>query len=216
MQRIRTLGLAATVVGLALAAVPVAAADTDPHLTAEERQQLLELFAESKAMFLGLLAGVSDEQWSWKPAADRWSVGECAEHIMRSNQALWSSAQQALASRENPEWQEKTEGKSQLLLQVMPNRQPFGRGGATAPQEIRPTGEVSRSQIVTDFLALYEEAVKMVADTELPLKAHTSEHPFPIFGTLNAYDWIIYVPLHTVRHSRQMIEVMETDGYPGG
>ena len=196
------------------AAGPLLAADADPHLTGEEKAQLMDLFAESKTMYLGLLAGVSDDQWSFKPNADRWSVGECAEHIMRSNESLMASAKQALASERNPEWHEKTKAKSQLLKSVMPNRQPFGRGGATAPQEIRPTGEFSRQQIVDRFLALYEEAEKMVDEMDRPLKAHTTEHPFPIFGTLNAYDWIIYVPLHTIRHTRQMIEVMETDGYP--
>ena len=53
-------------------------------------------------------------------------------------------------------------------------------------------------------------------DTEAPLKEHIEEHPFPFFNPLNAYDWTIYVPLHTIRHSKQMIEVMETEGYPPG
>ena len=39
-------------------------------------------------------------------------------------------------------------------------------------------------------------------------------HPFPVFGPLNAYDWLIYVPLHTIRHSRQIVEVQQTAGYP--
>ena len=200
-----------------VAAVPLLAEDdADPYLASDERGQLMDLFAEAKAMYLGLLAGVSDDQWSFKPNADRWSVGECAEHIMRSSESLMAAAQQALASERNPEWHEKTKAKSQLLKAVMPNRQPFGAGGATAPQEIRPTGELSRKEIVDRFLALYEETEKMVEEMDRPLKAHTVQHPFPIFGTLNAYDWIIYVPLHTIRHCKQMIEVMETEGYPSG
>lgn len=194
--------------------VPVHAEDPDPYLSSEERTQLLDLLAESRAMYLGLLAGVDDAQWSFKPAPDRWSVGECAEHIVLSNQSLMHSARQALASARNPNWAEATKGKSQLLLQVMPNRQPFGRNGATAPQEIRPQGEIPRTEIVKSFLALYDEVEKMVVEMDQPLKAHTTEHPFPIFSTLSAYDWVIYVPLHTIRHSRQMIEVMETAGYP--
>ena len=51
----------------------------------------------------------------------------------------------------------------------------------------------------------------MAAKAEEPYKSHTQEHPFPFFNTLSAYDWIIYVPLHTIRHSKQMIEVMETE-----
>jgi hypothetical protein len=46
------------------------------------------------------------------------------------------------------------------------------------------------------------------------LKQYTVEHPFPVFGTLNAYQWLIYVPLHTMRHDKQIAEVKATAGYP--
>jgi len=200
---------------LLAAVVPSAAEERpSPTLTDEERHELMQLFSESEALFLGKLASVSDAQWNWKSAPDRWSVGECAEHIMRSNELLYASAKTALARDVDPEWHEKTKGKSELLKQVMPNRNPGGAGGASAPQEIRPTGDFSRTEIVERFEALYVNLRAHVAETEEPLRQHTEPHPFPFFNPLSAYDWILYVPLHTIRHSRQMIEVMETDGYP--
>ncbi len=45
------------------------------------------------------------------------------------------------------------------------------------------------------------------------LKEHTRDNPF--FGTLNAYHWLIYAPMHTLRHVKQMLEVKGTAGYPG-
>jgi hypothetical protein len=35
--------------------------------------------------------------------------------------------------------------------------------------------------------------VKFTSETEVALKQHTLDHPFPIFGLLNAYQWLIYV-----------------------
>ena len=61
-----------------------------------------------------------------------------------------------------------------------------------------------------------EKTRTYVAKTQEPLKEHIEGHPFPIFDPLNAHNWILYIPLHTIRHSKQMIEVMETAGYPGG
>ena len=208
--------LSSVLFGVACMALPLAAADEPPQptLSDEERAQVLELFDQSTDLYLGLLAGVSDRQWSFKPAPDRWSVGECAEHIMRSNELLYGSAKAALANAADPEWHEKTKGKSELLLAVMPNRNPGGAGGASAPQEIRPTGEFTRTEIVRRFKELHERARAYVAETEEPLKQHLEQHPFPVFNPLNAYDWILYVPLHTIRHCKQMIEVMETEGYP--
>ena len=208
-------GLAGLALLLSSTFAAVAADSPEAKLTDDERQQLLELLNESAEMYLGLVAGVSDEQWRFKPAPDRWSVGECAEHIMRSNEALFASAKSALAKVGDPDWFEKTRGKTELLIRVMPNRNPGGAGGASAPQEIRPTGEPSRAEIVERFQALYKQARAFVSETDAPLKKHLESHPFPIFDPLNAYDWTIYVPLHTIRHSKQMIEVMETEGYPG-
>lgn len=190
------------------------AATQEAGLSDQERRQLIDLIAESQETFLGLLAGVSDEQWDFKPAPDRWSIGECAEHIMRSNESLFASAKEALDSEPDPNWFETTKGKTEFILRVMPNRNAGGAGGATAPQEVRPTGDLSRAEIVQRFRALYEEIGALASKSEGPVKSHTKKHPFPVFGDLNAYDWAIYVPLHTIRHSKQMIEVMETNGYP--
>ncbi len=208
--------VASLFVPIVLANVPAMAADDPPssRLTEEERAELLQLFDESEALFLRLLAGVNDAQWSFKSAPDRWSVGECAEHIMRSNESLYGAAETALAHDADPEWYEKTKGKSEFLKMVMPNRNPGGAGGASAPQEIRPTGEISRGEILERFTALYDKARTYVSNTREPLKEHVEAHPFPIFDPLNAHDWILYIPLHTTRHSKQIIEVMETDGYP--
>ena len=35
-----------------------------------------------------------------------------------------------------------------------------------------------------------------------------------VFGTLNAYQWLIYIPLHNLRHEKQIAEVKATKGYP--
>jgi hypothetical protein len=56
--------------------------------------------------------------------------------------------------------------------------------------------------------------IKFVQDTQLPLKEHNSEHPFPVFKTLNAYQWLLYIPLHNLRHDQQIAEVKATPGYP--
>ena len=200
---------------LSLLCTPVLAAGDAATMNDEERAEMLRLLDESRELLLGLIGSVTEEQWSWKSAPDRWSVGECAEHIIRSEQALFDSVQGALATPADPEWAKKTKGKADLLRQVMPNRRPQGQGGATAPQEIRPQGTFTRDQMIAEFNKIRTEVRNFSETTDQPLKEHIETHPFPIFGDLNAHDWLIYVPLHTIRHSRQIIEVQETDGYPG-
>jgi hypothetical protein len=197
--------------GLSLVSSAAHAADSSPALTAEERQKLFDYLKSSEEKFLALIEGVDGAAWSWKPAPERWSVGECAEHIVRTERSLFETAKQALAAPENPDWAEKTKDKGTFIERVMPDR----TGRAQAPQEVRPTEGLSKEQVMDQFRATREELAKLMEQQSLPLKSHTQEHPFPVFGTLNAYQWVLYVPLHTIRHSKQIEEVKATAGYPG-
>ena len=209
-------GLAAAFVLVALLVGPPAtfAADEAAYMTDDERSEMLRLLDESRDLLLGLIGEVSEKQWTWKPAPDRWSVAECAEHIVLSESRLFQSVKGALASPASIDWMEETKGKAELLRRVMPNRNPGGAGGASAPQEIRPQGDLTKADILAEFEKIRTEVREFTEATKAPLKQHIEEHPFPIFGSLNAHDWLIYVPLHTIRHSKQMIEVMQTEGYP--
>ncbi len=205
--------IVAPMLALLLLAAPALADDT-AKMSAGERNEMIELLDSSSELFLGLISGLSEEQWRFKSAPDRWSVGECAEHIVRSETQLFASAKRALETPEDPEWATKTQGKADLLRQVMPNRNPGGVGGASAPQEVRPVDGLSKAQVLEAFAKIRSEVTAFSKTVEEPLKAHIEVHPFPIFGPLSSYDWLLYVPLHTIRHSKQIVEVQESPGYP--
>ena len=58
------------------------------------------------------------------------------------------------------------------------------------------------------------KSLKFAQETDVPLKAHTFPHPFPIFGTLNAYQWLLYIPAHNLRHDKQIAEIMSNPKFP--
>ena len=60
--------------------LPVLAAD--PHMTKEERANALPWLEQSRAEFLAAVDGVTEAQWKWKPAPDRWSVGRKASGVV--------------------------------------------------------------------------------------------------------------------------------------
>jgi len=190
------------------------AVDADGKLTEAEKTELLSMLDTTAKDFLALIENTTEEQWKWKSAPDRWSVGECAEHVILSERMLFQTALQALKNPADPEWATKTGGKADFIKKVMPNRNPGGAGGARAPQEIVPEGNLAKADVIKRFNESRTEIRAFVAALDQPAKEHIEKHPFPVFGDLNAYDWLIYVPLHTIRHSRQIIEVQGTAGYP--
>jgi hypothetical protein len=192
----------------ALLAIPLGAADA--HMTAEERMKLVHYLADSRKEFLAAIDGVTEEQWKWKPAPERWSVGETAEHIVLAEAGLFSFVQKAIAAPPNPDWEAKTKGKTELIERVMAPR----LGKAQAPEPLVPSGKLTQAQVRERFEKQRVEIEKFAEGTELALKEYTAEHPFEFFNTLSAYQWLLYLPLHTERHDKQIAEVKATAGYP--
>jgi hypothetical protein len=146
----------------------------------------------------------------FKPAPEKWSVLEVAEHIMMAESRLFGAVQGALAAKPNPEWEAKTKGKTEFLEDVLAGR----KGRAQAPESIVPTGKLSREELIKKFKDARAKTLKFTEETKVALKAQTLDHPFPVFGTLNAYQWLIYIPLHNIRHNKQIEEVKASPNFP--
>src|SRR5207245_4504763 len=73
----------------------------DPALTKEQRAHAIDLLERSRKEFLAAVEGLTDAQWNYKPAPERWSVGEVAEHIMLAEGRLFARMQQAISAPPN-------------------------------------------------------------------------------------------------------------------
>ncbi len=182
----------------------------DPNMTSQERSQLVQYLKDSQKEFLAAVSNLSDEQWKWKPAPERWSVGECAEHIVLSEGMLFAKAEEALKNPPSSDWEAKTGEKTAILLRVMAPR----LGKAQAPEDIVPSGKMSRAEIMSRYAEVRGRTLKFAETTQVPLKEHLAPHPFPVFNPLNAYQWVLYIPLHNMRHDKQIEEVKATAGFP--
>ena len=194
----------------AFVAIPALAAD--PQITSEERAKLIKYLKDSQAEFFALLDGVSDAQWRWKAAPEKWSVAETAEHIAITEDFLFDlAANKAMASPALADWETKTKGKSELLESALPNR----RTKVQAIEPLNPQGiTMTREQVTSRFTASRAKTIQFAATTQLPLKEHTTPGLFAAFDPLNAYQLILYAPLNNLRHDQQIAEVKATPGYP--
>jgi len=180
------------------------------HMTKEERAKAIRMLQDSEKELLNLVSNLTDEQWDYRPSPFRWSAGEVAQHIMLSEGLLFGTVERAMASPVNPDWKAKTEGKNDFLERVLVSRD----RRAQAPEPIRPLGKISRAEVMSRFKEARAKTIKFIEETNAPMKAHTVEHPFRVFNTLNAYQWLIYIPLHNMRHNQQIAEVKASSGFP--
>ena len=183
----------------------------DGKISAEERAKAIKMLHDSQNELLSYIEKLSDAQWNFRPSPFKWTVGETAEHIALAEGLLFSAMERAIAAPVNPDWETKSANKEVILDKLLAGRQ----GKAQAPEPIQPLKrKMSRADIMTLLKDGRAKSLKFIETTDVPLKAHTLDHPFPVFGTLNAYQWFIYIPEHNFRHNKQIAEIMSNAAFP--
>jgi len=188
------------------------AADTTQTLTQEERDRAVAELEGSKKAFLEATKGLSDAQWNFKSAPDRWSIAECAEHIALSENYIFGFVSEKIVKAPvNPEKREAAKGKDELIVKILQDRS----HKATAPEPLDPTKKpMPGSESVKLFLDGRAQTIDYIKTTKEDLRDHLFDHPVPAIGTLDSYQWILLISGHSRRHTLQILEVKADPNFP--
>jgi hypothetical protein len=189
-------------------ALPLAAA-SNGALTDSERTYLIQQLESSKKNFLASISGVSDAQWSFKPAPQVWSVAECAEHIVLSEDFIFGLSQQLLKSPAVERPASSNADQDRKIVAMIQDRSQK----AQAPEPIVPSGKFrSSADVVAEFTKRRDRTLAYVRTTNDDLRTHVSNGT-PM-GTADAYQVLLLLASHSARHTLQIAEVQSNAGYP--
>jgi hypothetical protein len=176
-------------------------------LSQQDRDALIKDLENSRTVFLNAIADVKTEaQWNYKPAPDRWSVAECAAHIIAAEQYFRDNIAAALKTPALPVAQQSAAGDGAIAKMIRDRSQRF-----QAPAQIEPTGKVvPKAQAIKDFEATRARSLQYVRTTQDPLREHGSGPPL----NTTAYQLVLMLSGHTERHTAQLLEVKASPGYP--
>ena len=204
-----TLCFALTLAGTALAQVAAPDAPAPTPLTAAERERAIEYLNSTHDQFLAVIQELSEKQWRFKPAPDRWSVAEVSEHIAVAEATIFGLVQQTLQSPAAPEKRAEVAGKDEIILTKVPDRS----HKVQAPEMLRPTSRfATEADNVKAFEASRAATIDFVRTTNEDLRDHFSAHP--VFGTVDTYQWILLLAAHSERHTKQILEVKADPNFP--
>lgn len=176
------------------------------EVTAEERSKASRYLAATRDDLTSAIRGLSSAQWNYKPAPDRWSIAEVAEHLV----TVESGIQTRLAK-----W---PEGAEESKLERIPSEMD-ARIMAEVPDRTKkyqapppfPTGQWNLIETLERFLGGRAETLRMLASTPA-LRAYSMLHPY--FGPWDGYQWLLAVAAHCARHLDQIREVKAASGFP--
>jgi hypothetical protein len=175
-----------------------------------DQKFLLEYMQQTRADFEKSIQGLSEAQWNYKPAPDRWSVAEVSEHITKAEAMLGGMTANAVMEGKpaTEEQKAKTKGMEEKILAAIPDR----TNKAQAPDALKPNGKW-KTQV--ELMQAFAEAR---ANNEQFIKANYARlrdavAPSPI-GEMDAYQWMLFTAAHTKRHTAQILEVKADPGFP--
>ncbi len=195
--------LAASVLSVA----PMMAADGGA-LNDAERAYLIEQMEMSKKAFLASISGLSEAQWKFKPAPNVWSVAECSEHIVLSEDYIYQGAMGVLKTPAVARPEKSNAQVDKILAAAVQDRS----HKATAPEPITPSGKInSPEDAAKAFLEKRNRNEEYVKTTSDELRTHVGPGPA---GEMDAYQFLILMATHTARHTAQIKEVQSNANYP--
>ena len=184
------------------------ATSTGPITTAE-RTYAVELLQTTREALRTALTDLSEAQQRYKPAPDRWSILECAEHIYLVEKGIFGGIQYGMAAPSDADKRAEIRVSDVFVIKAVRSR-----GTTTvAPVKFEPTGQFANVQAA---LAAFDEqrslAIGYVENTPDDFRTHYFSHF--VLGTLDAYQAVLLLASHGERHRKQIEEVKADPGFP--
>jgi hypothetical protein len=175
-----------------------------------DRDALIPMLQESAQVFVDSFADLTRPQLTFRPAPERWSISETAEHVilaevgssklMRGRMIRESTPPEVLAATAGGD------GRIDARLKVR-------AGVLPAPDFVMPKGSwPTAGEMVDAFQESRQATVEFLKTTPLDLATYAAPHP--AFGPLTGLQWAYFIVRHCLRHVEQIEEVKATAGYP--
>ncbi len=177
-------------------------------LTPAEREPILESLKMTGEKLMHASEHHPGEEWNWKPAPDRWSLGEVAEHILVTEQGILEALKGPF-NESTTSLSEKAAMPVTQIAAIMRDRSAKFK----APEGFTPTGRWTTPAAWREAFEANRKAIIEFVKGDADVHGHVLPHP--AFGMMDGEQWLAFLAYHTERHVKQAEEVMHDANFPG-
>ncbi len=158
---------------------------------------------------------LSPKQINWRPSAEGWSVGQCFEHLIKTNELFYGKLDEIAAGKQKKSFLENYSPLSSFWGNLLINSlKKDGRKFKAPSQKIVPPSEIDAG-IIEKFAAHQAELIGKIKQTETANWNKTKiTSPFMKLMTYKLSDGYKIVVEHERRHFRQAERVTQTSDFP--
>jgi hypothetical protein len=180
-------------------------------LTSPEIEQANLHLQQTQDGVIGAIKRLSEAQWKFKPAPDRWSIAETVEHMIFVQERVLGTLRDQLLSAPAGPADRRVDA---ININQFPNRLTKFQ----APEFLLPKGGLKLSEGLDRVAANTRRLAECLETPDLrqhvlespPLKAVSkNEHQ-----VMDGYQWILAVSAHNERHTKQILEVRADPNFP--
>lgn len=178
------------------------------YFSEKDREFAVKYLDETRADYLNQLKGLSDKQLNFRAAEGRWTIAEIAEHIIVVEEALFGMLNARVLKSEPPKCADVFRVADNTVILTVTNRsQKF-----TAPEAVKPNGRwKTRDELSASFEKTRNITTDFVKNNKIDLRNLFGQSPV---GTIDAFQWLLFINAHSERHLAQLKEVKADKKYP--
>lgn len=180
------------------------------QLTKDEKTKVTEHLASTLQILSKSVDGLSEAQLNFKPDTGKWSIKECVYHLALSETNIWGWMQGILQAPANPDKKASIKMTDDQLLAGIEDRSNKIKTGE--PFEPKNAKWANISEAMAFLKAEREKHISHIKESSDDYRSHIAEQG-PV-GPMDAYQIILLMSQHTVRHTKQIEEVKASPGYP--
>ena len=201
----RNKSLLRTLVALLLLSGAVVASAQE--VTPAEKDRALQYLESTKKNVVEATKGLSEAQWNFKPAPDRWSVAQVMEHIAAAEDFLRDVTKDKVMTSPAGESGRDVKKTDEAVLAMVPDR----THKAQAPEPLVPSNRFGSPDGSLKHFAESRSATEDFLKSTAGLRDHVMDSPL---GKLDGYEFVLFIAAHSDRHTKQIQEVKTNPNFP--
>ncbi len=152
--------------------------------------------------------GLSEAQFKFKSAPDRWSVAETLEHIALAEDFLFGIDTEQVMKAPAGAADRDYKKIDAMVLAMVPDRS----HKAQAPPPLVPTGRWTPAEALDHFLKSRAKTIEYMKTAE-GLRDHVVTND-PLSQPMDGYEFLLFIGAHSERHTKQIDEVKADPNFP--
>jgi hypothetical protein len=201
----RSKSLAGVLIALLLMAG--AAAASAQEVTQAEKDRALQYLETTRKNVLEATKGLSEAQWNFKPAADRWSVAQVMEHIAAAEDFIRDLVKEKVMMAPAGDAGRDVKKTDEGVLAMVPDRS----AKVQAPEPLVPTNRFGSPEGSVKHFVESRATTEDFLKISTGLRDHVADSPM---GKLDGYEFVLLIAAHSERHTKQINEVKADPNFP--